>query len=1172
MNMIMKIIDIRRLSMLAAAVIFFAGCEKDAKVQPSIDGLGGVLSVTSAVIDPLGGDVDLIIAADADWRIYNKPNWLTIDIEAGKAGTAKVNISASANNSTGKDRNCELKFLSGNFQENITISQECPKLEVIPVSDNDDKRDDGGLDIPFKWFQRQDYSENFKVEVRSNIPWTFDCETMSGTKAPEDGSVRYDELLRAGSSPEWARYVMALAGDRIDQWVNVYHTMKNGSLERIVGNGDYTGDHKFEFIPYMENTGEEDASVIYRVIPADNSGLETIDLRFTQDNLVFTIDATAETLSEKYDAAKMEPKSFVVNCERPWRLTNRSETNPVSGNAADWLLMKYDGGSYVSLNQEVSSGVKQLQIEALVNDMRLERFGSLFLTMEAEDITISKEISLCQKEFVLDLSLNSGAESIELRNNDAGVYEAAVRSSGTWEIKSKPEWLVVETLTCEGGTIVSGTVDETVSELFRYNAVGQNFNNRQDLTGELIIGSTQNDLTVAVPVTQAKFEWNIALDDSEPSFGARNSSSDKSLDFDILCSSPWEVLVEYPQSGPSGWLTIPVMSGTVCEDTPKNVIFYANNQNKSEDRRYATVTVRSIYYTENADLQKTFTVFQRGINFGLTKSEEKAINRTFGEYQASNQTIEVMSSHPWSVKSYPSWAVVSASGTEDDGQIVISVSDNLQMSERDGRIVLESPELARECTINLTQSPFRFNIDRNSFTGIPAYVNSSSSYTASLDNSAGWSCSRVSGGSWVALPADNGAENITFDVQTNTGEAARECTLRFYSAAGNYMEDVTFSQAGYQFRTTASSSYSFEPLDSQPVSFNVTCSGPWKVRNLPTWATVTPSSDAGGGNESAAQTVTITASSNNTTIDQTKTIEVYSEVGSYSKSIALTLKKYNWSPGTITTTSVDALSPGTATFYIASSGNWSITSNDPSWISINGSTSISGDATTFEYITVSFEENYNPASRTAQITVRSTEPGINFSNTHTVTQKAFVFDTAAETLSFANVPESSQYFYLESGTMSTWKVSSKNSWIKPVTTSGTGAGRVEIEVDPNTDLTSRTGTVEIVSDKNASLKKVVTIKQDAFEFTSTAVTLDFASKDTSTKTVSVVCAGDWQINGTVPTWLTISPKTGTGNRSVSFKVAENTGAARKAELTLVSKLDSKHTRKITVNQAAKPAE
>ncbi len=1202
--MIMKNLNMKRLFSAAAFVVLLAACEE--KMQTPIGGdiAGSTISITDADLYPLGDDIEFMVATEGQWSITGIPEWIKIQKENGTtidnnvgngAGTFALKLTAEPNSPV-SDRQCTLTFVSGNKSKTVTLKQARPYLELTPVGHDYDK--DGNLyTIPYKWYERDEYEQTpiFEWEIRSNIPWRIQSEadnSVNAANAKKSNTIDYEALIKAGVSAEWIKYAKAMSGDRDGDWINSYAYLSNEWFELPKGEwfglseeewDDLGSDSGAEdvvrlgFIPESENTGEAKDVLSYYVIPDSDSNLGTVSLQFEQENLKFTIVGDFSEDNERdtyFPAAYMRAKSFTVDCEHPWKLTRESlSDDALSGIvSSDWLSMSSGSGTPISIGTEVGAGVRYLTLDATENPTREIREGWMFVTVEKEGIPVSKSINVLQKEYILQLD----RDDARIGNNYTGVFTGNIFSSGEWDynilaggrvVSDSESWLNVVAQERDGGVSGTGVYESVNANNFTFNAKGQNLlTSDREVKLRIFAKNNPETLYEEITISQTAFTWNpVLVGDPQGtgviSFGARHDKCSTST-FELNCSSPWEVLVTYDGSE-KDWLrfTPESMEGEVCE-LDKDIISFipSTDNNLVETKRTATVVVRSKEYAGNSELQKTFKIEQRGANFGLGRDEAKEITLDFGEYEAASQEVGVMSSHPWNLKSNSDASWITVSLPEDcdaDGIITISVENNYNMTGRSGKIVLECTSLQKECTININQDAFVFSASPKSF-NVPA--NTKENYIIDLTASAGWSCSSQT--DWVHVVDDYyGSMDASIDifVDGNGTYVTREGTVTIYSNHGGYFETIRFLQDAFVFNTTASSSYSFGPLETTTHNFNVECSGDWGFENKPDWVNLTPGSGEGNGS------VTLSVAKNTVRTERSQTVKLYNNLNGDTHSFTVSQSAYVFNNSALNSTAeLEAVNPGQRSFSFSCSGDWEVTS-DSDWADVSET---SGSGANSKTITITFENNPLLVSRTARISVFSKD-NTELRGEYSITQKAFVFDTAPVNMAFPNVKATDQSVKMADGTMGAWTAKSDLEWIvvkAPANGNGTGNATVTISVKDNTTLSERSGVVEVASEyvgNNSQLKKVITVTQAAYVFKADVKSLDFAAAATD-REVNVECTGAWK--ATKPDWITLSAASGTGNQKIKVTAAANNGAAREGVLKLESE---GNVIEITLKQAAK---
>ncbi len=1194
----MKSLNIKSLLLPAALIVLLASCEDD-KMQPSLGGAitGSSISITEADMYPLGETVDFMIATEDTWTVSGMPNWVKLQKAGGSsisnnsrnvAGTTQLKLIASPNTPE-SDRSCTISFSSGNDTKTIRVTQPCPYLRV--EFNGREMMPGETFAMPFTWYERDVYSSNHDIKVYSNIPWRIRPMVNNPSYNSKAGQTKLDvKGLQEDTSEDIIKYALDLSGQRIENWVNAYSYNAQGGKDLMFTNGQtyYSGnnDESAGFIPYSANTGEAEETLVYMIEPDEVSTLESVGITFSQPNLLFTVSGDVIT---RFDAAKTDEKPFVINCEHSWSLTekflivdNTDASNRVEDgdNAASWLHMKDLQGSEIHMNSTVSEREKIVNVWADPNDTRYARVGNMYVSINVEGIDFSKKLQFQQKPFVLGMT--SDYANVELNYNDKGSYPVTVESSGDWRISQQPAWLTLTGTSGVGGTTVSGQNDITAQETFNFSINRQNLQTSAE-SEKLRVQSVQcPNLYNEIDIIQKPFTWSAVINNADDEnknlidFGAKNSKNSP-IGLNLMCSSPWVVEVDYGNESP--WLSISSMSGGICENTASTITFLPTGDNeKFKERRSAKITVRSVESGGNSQLKREFTVEQRGANFGITQSELTNYNMTFGEFNAPTQRVDIMSSHEWKVESVSeSWINVTESpDTDGDGYIDVSVNNNYTKSERPGTITLKCAQLNITCIINVKQSPYVFEFSQQTY-DLRAYA-ASPSYSGTLSSSAGWTV--ADNVSWITVSPSSGTSgamnrNITFTVENNPTYSTREGTITFvsnYQSQGVASIPVKFVQDAFVFNTNASSSYSFEELDTRSYSFTVNCPGPWSFTK-PSWATLSPASGTG------SQTVTLSVARNTSTSARNGNIVLSNSVNQDTKTIPVSQQAYDWNGGTINSTAViEALSSETRTISgIVSSGRWTASSNQ-SWAALSTS---GGNSANGASVVASISKNYNIGSdRTATITVRS-EDNTSLSKQFTITQKAFVFDPGATTAP-------TQYEAVNAGnktitiadtpsTREGWVIKANDSWIKPAVTSGTGGATVQITVDNNSGA-ARTGTIEVASSHNANAKATVTITQKGFDFSVTApADLNFAAADVTTKkSVTLKCTGKWKVTGDL-TWLNVTPASGNGGAGdvtiqVNATTANTATAARSAKIRIESEdFPNVHFKEITFTQAAAPA-
>ena len=145
-----------------------------------------------------------------------------------------------------------------------------------------------------------------------------------------------------------------------------------------------------------------------------------------------------------------------------------------------------------------------------------------------------------------------------------------------------------------------------------------------------------------------------------------------------------------------------------------------------------------------------------------------------------------------------------------------------------------------------------------------------------------------------------------------------------------------------------------------------------------------------------------------------------------------------------------------------------------------------------------------------------------------------------------------------------WSITTSGlpSWVTLSTSSGTNNGTVNVTLAQNTGASPRTVTLTFTA---GALTRTVTITQNGTGTPPTPPTPPTPSTPTLSLSIEVIrssgnremeevevsATGDWYIR--TPDWISATPSSGRGNRTVTFRIEENTtGVEREAKVTVTS--------------------
>ena len=225
------------------------------------------------------------------------------------------------------------------------------------------------------------------------------------------------------------------------------------------------------------------------------------------------------------------------------------------------------------------------------------------------------------------------------------------------------------------------------------------------------------------------------------------------------------------------------------------------------------------------------------------------------------------------------------------------------------------------------------------------------------------------------------------------------------------------------------------------------------------------------------------------------------------------------------------------TFSVACSGSWTATASE-SWITVSASNG---------KVTYSLAENTD-AQRVGKITVKAG----SLTCVCTITQdKPLLIGGKTEMARTYEKTAQADCYFSVTCSKSPWTAVSSASWVtlKADSASGTGSGKVTYNVAANSGP-QRTATITVTS---RSLSRICTITQKSGGAATltigggkTSMTRAYSCEAKTAESFSVACNGSWTATAS-ESWITVaSGASGSGNGTVKYNLAENTGASMRS--------------------------
>ncbi|MBF0343497.1 MAG: VCBS repeat-containing protein [Nitrospirae bacterium] len=565
----------------------------------------------------------------------------------------------------------------------------------------------------------------------------------------------------------------------------------------------------------------------------------------------------------------------------------------------------------------------------------------------------------------------------------------------------------------------------------------------------------------------------------------------------------------------TSWVTI--TSGV--SGTGNGTLNYSITQNTGTSARTGIINVAGQAFTVKQDAAG-------GTNCTVTLSPvDKQFPASGGT--GSFSVTASSSSCTWTANTVDTWVTITsgASGT-GNGTVNYSVAQNTGTSARTGIInvagqaftVKQDAAGGTNCTVSL--NPLNKQYPASGGTGSFSVTSSSSSCT--------WTANTVD--TWVTITSGasgTGNGTVNYSVAQNTGSTPRTGIINVSGQAFTVKQDPAGTVCTGVVLNPMSKNF---PSSGGSGSFSITASTSctWNATTADSWVTIT-SGASGTGNGTVNYSVAQNTSSN----VRTGIINVagfafmiqQDPAGSNCTGIAI-------SP----TSKQFAASGGSGSFNVtAPTGcTWNATTAD-TWITITSGSSGTGNAT----VNYTVAQNTGTSTRTGIINIA----GAVF----TIKQDPDTANCSGVVLSPTqkNYPSSggSGSFSVTAPTGCTWNATTADSWLTITSgASGSGNGTVNFTVSQNTGTSPRTGIINLAG-------KSFTVIQDPVSSNCSGVALNPMNKNypssggTGSFSVTAPTSCTWNAT-TADSWVTItSGASGSGNGTVNFSVAQNTGTS-----------------------------
>lgn len=713
----------------------------------------------------------------------------------------------------------------------------------------------------------------------------------------------------------------------------------------------------------------------------------------------------------------------------------------------------------------------------------------------------TQTLTVTQTGTIIDFDITPNSKTVQATANS---FDLKVSTNGvSWNASNIPGWVTLSSITGSGVKTIVVSCQENSSSSPRTATI--------TFTSEIA--------TETLTLTQNGAGATISLDKTTQLVEATTNSFKVQV---TTNDASWST------SGIPSWITLDPTAS--IGNRAVNVSCQANTTTSS---RTATITFTSGYSTQ------TLIVTQKGENATITLDKESEAVSDAPNLVKVKVTINGAS---WSASGVPDWVELKYNTNTASDLVSVLCAQNFLTAPRTAIITFTSE--GKSQTLTVTQSGAAAKIHTNhNFYSVQATADSFELTVTT--NGRSWSASGVP--SWLTLSStsgNTGTSTIVISSQTNPLSSKRSAIISFTSEGAVETLEVTQVAAGSMIVFDKSD----HAIGATAQSFNlqITTKGAWDTTIIPDWITLSQEKGSGSGE------ITVSCLSNPIAVERIGKINFYSgdanrtlTITQAGADIEFTLDK--------STQSVGANANSFSVQVTTNGAKWS-TSGVPDWITLHYA-----NQTGSNKVTVACELNSIVSPRTAVIAFTAG----NVTRTLTVTQ-AGASATISLDKSNQSVGATANSFNVAVTTNgSVWETSNVPTWITLSRASGSGSDVVSVSCHENQSYLSRTATITFTA---GGTTRTLTIVQAG---ASAVISLDKTSQSVGSTAdsfdVAVTTNGaTWNTSG-IPSWITLSPTSGNGNKTVTVTYQENPSTtSRTATITFTS---GSSTKTLTVIQA-----
>ena len=322
----------------------------------------------------------------------------------------------------------------------------------------------------------------------------------------------------------------------------------------------------------------------------------------------------------------------------------------------------------------------------------------------------------------------------------------------------------------------------------------------------------------------------------------------------------------------------------------------------------------------------------------------------------------------------------------------------------------------------------------------------------------------------------------------------------------------------------------------------------WEITDIPDWITVSPKT---GGDGTTNVNITVALNTQPTDRVGVLSIKALDDSWSYAQTITVSQARgYYYAYPEKDRVEFDGSASNAVVKVSSNINDWTIEKD----ASFNWCTATKTEGS----INITVTPNTNSWSRQGDIQIST----LDSKEYITVVQRPANISTTTERLDFT-IPGGSQSVQISSE--APWTATTSYSWINVTPESGTeGDATITVQVTANNSLTTRNGYVYIVLSDTRKIEIPVSQECISFSIDKTQIDAPVTGQDYQLQLKSNV---QWKLLDSIPTWMTLSPKSGTGNSQIDIKVNANPSASdRSAKFKIAPVSLTNAATEITVRQ------